>query len=193
MSNVTFTKFRTGSKLTPACIKALETQLGRKLPKDYRAFLLKYNGGSPDKAHFYVRTTGYPTWVDYFHSVDEHLAEPSPQADPETISFKHHAFGDVVPEDCLIIGMVCTYDLLLLRLGGKRRGHVALKVIEPNEYLVGNWGKHKERGVYGIAKSFTEFLEMLKPEDAFRSYYDSLLSNPTAHSKPDRPKTTGPK
>src|SRR5207237_9654702 len=90
----------------PKQLSALEDQLGCELPADYREFLLNHNGGTPDKGYF--EAPHYPgiTWVDHFLPVDEHLATPTEQTDVTSVAFMHHAFGNWIADDCLIVGVV---------------------------------------------------------------------------------------
>jgi hypothetical protein len=41
-----------GPSLTDSDIHALERKVGATLPEDYRAFLLRWNGGVPEPGHF---------------------------------------------------------------------------------------------------------------------------------------------
>jgi hypothetical protein len=167
MGTLTFTN--AGPKLSAAQINALEEQLEGALPVDYREFLLENNGGKPSKAFF--RATGKyadPSWVEFFLFVDEYLAEPNAQADPYSLSFARHEWGRFVADDCLIIGSIVRDNHLLLRIRGKRRGHVDIKIMDETELgPPRGWAKHKERGVYPVAKSFSDFLNLLKPEESF--------------------------
>jgi hypothetical protein len=161
---ITFTQC--GPKLDLTQIHALERQLGVKLPDDYRQFLVDHNGGRPSKRCFCIPGDSDIFWVDFFHSVDVHLAEPSRQTATTTIAFAHSVFGSMVPEDCLIIGTVAGDDLLLLRYRGKRAGEIALKIpleLGPPTIDNPNWSADADRelGVHRVAGSFSEFLEML--------------------------------
>lgn len=166
MAEMTFTNC--GPKLGPNELRALEEQLGCELPTDYREFLLRHNGGDPDKKCFYAsKGDAETTWVDFFHQVDEHLAGPCEEAEPCSIAFERFASAEVTPDDCLIIGKAARDDLLLLRIRGKRRGQIDLKNMEElgPPLADSDWGKDKEEGVHPLAKSFSAFLEMLQLEE----------------------------
>lgn len=163
--DLTFT-FR-GRKLAEKRIRSLEELLDCALPVDYRAFLLKHNGGDPNRRFFFVRQTGRTTILDSFLMVDANLVAPREDASPSSISYMHHAFGRFVPPDCLIIGIVARDNLLLLRIRGKRRGRVDLKVMGdmPLPPDIADWERDPEQCVIPIAKSFSVFLDMLTIED----------------------------
>jgi hypothetical protein len=166
MADIEFTNC--GPKLVAKQLKALETQLGCELPEDYREFLLKHNGGDPDKKCFYAsRGDAETTWVDFFHQVDEHLGGSCEEAEPCSIAFERFAYGEVTPDDCLIIGKAARDDLLLLRIRGKRRGQIDLKNMEElgPPLADSDWGADKEQGVRPVAKSFSAFLKMLQREE----------------------------
>ncbi len=165
MGDIAFTNC--GPKLVAKQLRALEAQLGCELPEDYREFLLKHNGGDPDKKCFVANEgDAETTWVDFFHQVDQHLADPSEEAEPCSIAFERYASGEVTPDDCLIIGKAARDDLVLLRIRGKRRGQIDLKNMEElgPPLADSDWGKDKEQGVHPLAKSFSAFLEMLQSE-----------------------------
>jgi SMI1/KNR4 family protein SUKH-1 len=97
------------------------------------------------------------SWVDFFCSIGEYLAQPHEEADDESIAFAHHEYGDGVPDDCLIIGSSGRDDLLLLRLSGDRRGQIDLKIVD-------DWDPErdgKESDTYPVAESFSALLAML--------------------------------
>lgn len=166
MEQLTFTQC--GTELSVEQLTALEDQLGCKLPRDYRGFLLKHNGGYPSRGSFETKTGGidYLTWVDYFHSVDENLGRACEDAEYNTISFNHFQYGTVVPKNCLIIGTVARDNLLLLRIHGKDRGRVDQKIMGtygmPNS---SEWEAEPESDVYPVANSFSDFLKMLRADE----------------------------
>ena len=72
-----------GPMLSAAEIHAFENRLGIQLPPDYRAFLMLYNGGSPDPAELLI---GGSTDADYYHIERFEplipLVEPAPAEPP---------------------------------------------------------------------------------------------------------------
>jgi len=50
MAKLTFRN--SGPKIAARQIRAIEEQLGSKLPEDYRRFLLRTNGGTPSRVYF---------------------------------------------------------------------------------------------------------------------------------------------
>lgn len=155
-----------GSKLGIRQIKTMEKQLGFELPEDYKNFLLKHNGGEvTGRSNFYYNKSSDPTYVTFFCLVDEHLAEPQEKADAYSISFQRYKFQEenpgVIPDNCLVVGKDYLGCLILLRTQGRRRGQVDYKMIdewpEPEE--------DREQDVYRLAKTFSEFLDMLLDDD----------------------------
>lgn len=149
-------------------LRILEAQLGCELPDDYRDFLLKHNGGQPDRCFFTSPSDGQDDWIDNFFSVDENYIQPNEEADTDTISFATFMDGRFMPEDCLIIGSASQMNRILLRLHGERRGRVDLKVMgnldvsDDEDYP----DKIRELEVYPLAESFAEFLAALRLSDS---------------------------
>lgn len=142
-------------------LMALEEQLGSKLPKDYRTFLLAHNGGIPKRKYF----SGYKPfmmWVDDFISIDANLATPSEESRYDTLAFAMARFGRMIPKDALVVGWVGRDNPLLLFYRGPRRGELYLKDLQelpfPPEDL---WEKKPEMGLHRVATSFSTFLEAL--------------------------------
>jgi len=93
-----------GPHVTDAAIVALETQLGTKLPDDYRVFLLEVNGGQTELSHtrfMLVTRKGRRDWtrLNSLNSLDD----PDDQFNLATRWMSSHhqflpAFPDIPPE-----------------------------------------------------------------------------------------------
>ncbi len=151
-----------GPKLRTSQIKAMEAQLGYRLPKDYCSFLLQHNGGTPKKRSFfkYKPRAEFANYVDRFFFIDRYLAEPSAMAAPGSLSRElYFRRNDNLQSDCLLIAQDETSDPILLGVKGRRRGKVLLQIVVEGADLI-----ELEPGpsVFTLAKSFTEFLASLK-------------------------------
>jgi len=160
-----------GPRITEAAIVRFETQLGTKLPDDYRAFLLDVNGGQTARSHreFLMVTSGGRkdgTFLNSLNSLDDpddqfnlatrwmwsrrqHPPDP-PDLPPEVLPIGYDGFGGTV-------GLV---------IAGPRRGQVwfldgdDLRPEGPNPRV--DW--FDRRDVSKIADSFREFMVGLGPE-----------------------------
>lgn len=152
-----------GRKLSIADVRALERQLGCELPDDYRAFLLRHNGGTPAHNYFPRDRGEGEWWVDFFVAIDDGLATPSEEADYNTLAVALAAHGNIVPEGALIIGYAARDNPLLLFCKGPWRGKVYVKNLQELPFPPrGRWEKEPELGLHPVAPSFTEFLAMLR-------------------------------
>jgi cell wall assembly regulator SMI1 len=150
---------RSAQALTEGELAALEQKLGISLPDDYRAFLLRHNGGVPDPADFRFRLDdqesserfieGHVTW---FYPVTAGQGRLAGECDLETVysNFK----GSALPRRMLPIasaeadpdgGMLC------ISVQGIDRGQIYYR---PDV-------ESSEDTVYRVADSFTAFLTTL--------------------------------
>jgi hypothetical protein len=143
-----------GEKIAERQIKSLEQAVGATLPLQYRRFLRKHNGGTPNIGYFDCNQTGETLWVDDF------LQAFSSKADETTVSVITDRYRQCIPADCLVIGFACRDDLLLLRVRGKKKGRVDLKCMattRPPE----NAPRDREEAVYPLAHDLDRFLAAL--------------------------------
>lgn len=159
----TFGDSRPLPRLNPAAFQLLESWLGTDLPPTYRAFLLNYNGGTPEPGRLVLAG-------DVHREVQYLLSSFSAQGQSEDCDLdllmlaENHLVGAPplmsagigIPEDCIKIGvftMTDDCDTLCLGFRGAHRGQV-LSVVPaflPNEEPI----------VTPVARSFSEFLDML--------------------------------
>jgi len=151
-----------GSKLSTKSIAQIEKQLGCKLPGDYREFLLKHNGGCPNKSFFKQRGAEFLSSVDWLCTIDKSLAEPNHKSEYRTLAAAQARYAPFVPVDMLVIGRVDQDDPLLLAIRGRRKGKVFVKKLGdmdpvPDDELE----KLKNVAIRQLAKSFSTFMESL--------------------------------
>ena len=116
---------------TPEAILAFEAQVGAKLPDDYKAFLLKYNGGYIEPMMKYKRSKimGCKPL-----SRDEHLSETENERiqalfglDPKhslSLQREYEIYGDELPEGFLSIGYDPFGILILISLRTSTKGRI---------------------------------------------------------------------
>lgn len=157
-----------GPKISAAKFRDAEEVLcgfGFVLPDDYRKFMLKHNGGTPECANFawkHPRKKVVGSWVDEFLPIDPRSlgAGGSPDVFYTMIQRRAH-----FPPEFLPVGFAAGDDLLLLGIddSGKSFGEVWLK----------HWDEVEEasdkttppgKAMYKLAGSFGEFLASLSDE-----------------------------
>lgn len=136
-------------------LQAIEEYWGFGLPKDYRKFLLQYNGGIPVEKKYYFKNTKEPGGItEFFGFIKGYNHNLLRQA-----TFT----GDRVPKNMLSIGDAPCGDLILLTVKGKDRNKVYLwdheMEADPAQGEVPDYSN-----LTLIADSFTEFIEGLREE-----------------------------
>ncbi len=152
-----------GDPLSAATISYFDFLLN--FPDDFKRFLRKSNGGTPDRADFTWQHPGrgpQESHVDRFFGIDTRPFGPDRGVDCIGAIVR---FRDCLPQYCIPIAFVDRDDLLLTFVSGARAGQVWLKLGVPP--LVGE--EHdREEGLYFVADSFAAFLNLLtKPEDEY--------------------------
>ncbi|NMO17778.1 SMI1/KNR4 family protein [Pyxidicoccus fallax] len=138
--------------LTPERIQEVEAQLGRKLPDEYKRFLLKQHGGHPEPCEFEFVRQGEKDWavIAYFLNLgDEH----------ETLSEYLISYEDRIPRDTLPIARDPGGNPILLAVSGKNQGKVYFWM---REYEPDDPDEVQEYDHLGfVANSLDEFLGAL--------------------------------
>ena len=137
-------------------LQAIEEYWGFGLPKDYRTFLLKYNGGVPLEKNFYFKNTREESGITEFFGIFKN--------DIDNLLVKATYTGDRIPESMLSIARAAGGDLILLTVKGKDRNKVYLWDHEM-EADTENGETADYSNLTLIADSFTEFVEGLRAED----------------------------
>ncbi len=141
-----------GPPIDVQAISRLEDHLGFELPADYRAFLLRTNGGRP-----------YPE--DTFNDEQGTLAKGSTMSEflsvehediTSTIAQERLAFEDRVPADLLPIGFDMGGSLVCIGIGPENYGQVFFWAME-DEVDKGETPDY--RNVWRLARTFDEFIE----------------------------------
>lgn len=145
---------RSNKPLDDGFLRAIEKFLGFKFPKDYRTFLLCFNGGeTEEKIFFFKNDIEDGSILDrLFGIVDE---------DYENLLLYIKKYKDRIPENCIPIAGDPGGNLVLLSIKMADRGKIYF------------WDHHREApdgetpdysNLTLIADSFQEFLDGLKAE-----------------------------
>lgn len=138
-------------------VAALEKRLKLRFPKEYRAFLLKYNGG---RFSYSLASIVFPepltvVWRDGKVTHDSDGLEsmcgfhPTHPTDELGRAFDINLFDGNDPIQLLVIGRTVTGSLLLMDMLPGAEGEILIKF--PNEYA------------YTIADNINEFFRLIDP------------------------------
>jgi len=141
-----------GRPLTDKDIEWAESQLGFRLPRDYRDFLLSHNGGRPEPELFPIHGLAKnPVGaLQVFFGIDSEI-------ESSDLLWNVEVMAGRLPANCLPIACDNSGDLICLSLYGPDAGSVLF------------WDYYGEQpgpirgyeNVYKIAESFGEFLNAL--------------------------------
>jgi len=138
-------------KTSEEAIREFELHLGYKLPHDYRNYLLQHNGALPNKLDYWM--PGEKNWIE---SVCEMYAL-LPADHPRSIAqFLSEDYG--VPSGWLPIADSGYGDYTVISLLEEDRGVIYYLFHEVHGYDP----TERERGVYKLASSFTEWVNGLE-------------------------------
>jgi len=148
-----------GPPLSQDDIAALERQLKLSLPRDYVAFLLQYNGGSP-----MPDTVPVQDWPEGGPEADVRTIYgigSSPQDDTEDLRWNLACYAGRMPSGLVPIATTSCGDQFCLWLTGKERGAIVLWDHEAEHRPPTTANLHR------IAPTFAAFLELLhdSPDD----------------------------
>lgn len=135
-------------------IERLEHDLGVALPADYRAFLLRTNGGVPYPEDAY-RHERYSSILSKFYSVEHERVS-------FTIAQKRLQLEDRMPTDLLAIANDLGGSQICLGIGDDNRGKVYLWM-RADEVRPGRKPDYSNVGL--IADTFDEFLSLFYNSD----------------------------
>lgn len=132
-------------------LNALETQLGCRLPRDYRDFLETHNGGRPSPRAFrFVTPQGHEeSAVQFFFTTDS-------TGKPYVIWDAVCVYKDRIPEGLLPVACDSFGNLVLLDLGARNAGSVYFWDHEKESMDDVTWDN-----ISPIAPSFADFVEGL--------------------------------
>jgi SMI1 / KNR4 family (SUKH-1)/Ankyrin repeats (3 copies) len=144
-----------GPPLTAAKIRDFEKKSGRSLPAEYRAFLLKQNGGRPDRTVFnYEPRKGHADGSDVvseFFSIGARRAE-------NDLSYALETWDQRIPERMLPIARTVFGNLVCLSCAAKDKGRV---FFWDHEEEADEGEKPREDNLYRAGTSLSEFMKNL--------------------------------
>lgn len=132
-------------------VKALEKEIGGRFPEDYRAFIIRNNGGTPipnvfgfyDKARSMEDESGVDRFlsigINEYFSVERHLT----------------VYSDRIPDDFIPVARDSGGGLVLVKLKG---GGV---YFWDHEFEADDGEQASEYNVYPVSGSFDDFLSSL--------------------------------
>lgn len=129
---------------TEVDVSHFEMSIAARLPDDYRAFLLRHNGGYPEPAGF----RGGDESVEFFFGLWQKYAD---------LNYETLAHRGVIPAEMIPIASDAFGNCVLLEVRGPNRGRIWFWDHE----MSGDPAK----SVSLLANSFTEFVESLDPTD----------------------------
>lgn len=155
-----FSPTQTGPAVTDADVRRLERELDLELPEDYRAFLLKSNGGYAPSSHCMFRLRKGTTVLNSFYSlnaIDETDDLRAAQLYPKYPE-------NNLPKNAIAIGYDSFGSRIVLVLSGERRGEVwFLDTLNPADDAKPRVDWFRRPDVIRLAGSFREFIERLGP------------------------------
>jgi cell wall assembly regulator SMI1 len=132
-------------------VVALETRLGAQLPEDYRAFLLRFNGGKPLPAEFRLASGRSGS--------DLHTLSALHEGELCNLETKIYLLGPRIPPGVLPIGTDSFGNAICLVLAGERRGQIWFwdheRDLDPPDWS----------NMDLIADSFDAFMRGLRPDE----------------------------
>lgn len=139
-----------GPDISEDDITNLESTLSVRLPDDYRAFLLRFNGGRPlpEDAFSFLPNKKNGSILSRFYSVTH-------EKKSNTIASRRYAFRNRIPGDLLPIGNDLGGSKICIGIGENNHGKVYFWAMEDEtpEDVAPDY-----RNVRCIAESFTEHL-----------------------------------
>ena len=148
----------TGPPLTDERVRQLEAFIGYDLPPDFRAFLLKHNGGQPGLVVIDVEgLPGTPASVHVFFGLDR-----APPFEFYNLEWRFRACPGQIRSDLCPFACDDGGNLYCLVLSGRDRGMVYHVDLNPQTGAI--WygrPEPEDRCEYRVAESFSDFLGKL--------------------------------
>jgi hypothetical protein len=150
-----------GPKLTERRLAALEKRLGHRLPDDYRAFLLAFNGLVP-ACEVVVPLPNNATTLDVLYGVKTPDDWMDLEYDLEIMQLRDQGR---FPREVIPIGVDGFGNSFALAIAGEKTGEVYFQNFEafPDRRHDTEW--YRTQQFKRIAGSFAQFLAMLKPDE----------------------------
>lgn len=157
-------------------LQTFEADTGLALPDDYRAFLIKHNGGTPVACRFEIADLREDAQVDYLYGLD--------RPGWGNLEQKLKTWRREMPDGFLVIGHDPGGAYLILGTADEYAGKVYFW-----DHQHRSLKSSREHNTYPLADSFTAFMESLVPVDA-PSRWDAdvseaneLIQTTLSHSK----------
>jgi len=148
-------KIRNGSVCSIETIESVEKVLGYQFATDYREFVQQYNGGYPEEPSFDVKAANSTSGIENFILVEE-IQEAKARIDG-------------LPDNAVPIVRASCGDIVFIN--------------KDNDQIF-YWDHEEEPGIHFLAKTFSEFLDMLYPEpDVGEPIGKITFSNPNFKPK----------
>lgn len=145
--------FQSGEAASEAALQALEAEVGKRLPADYRGFLLQCNGGSlrPTAFDLVIPDSDFKETVhalDYLYELKEIIRRSQLRMEPAQRN---------LPPGRIAIGTTVSELTITLDLSSARFGKVEAWVRDTFNV----WGEGANKTIVPLADSFSDFLGLL--------------------------------
>ena len=159
-----------------SAIAAWEAHGWRRLPEDYRRFILRTNGGSV-RPYTFELSVGDDRIGDHVHALNRfydwaEVIEEMQEQQPTELRNP--------PPARLPIGCSCSELVLMLALDEAGYGEVEAWV---KDYF-NVWGKGGNSTVVRVAPSFSAFLDLLRPDERSETHHPFWARDPRLGVKP---------
>ena len=148
--------------INPAAVAALERTLGFGLPADYREFLLRQNGGRPER-HFYDGPFGTAVLNDLY-GIDLRENPDILDARVGDLLQSHRHFADCMPHGFVVIGDSPGGDQVVLATAASGAHGVYYLDHENVSDDIDAPTLAQCPGIHRVADSFAAFLASLQPD-----------------------------
>jgi hypothetical protein len=138
-----------------------EEQTGIRIPKEYRNFLLKYNGGGVYPRLFKLSLSSITLTSVY----SEQMVGNFYRWDQVVARFNGELYGKGIPRGYLNIGDTPGLIELLIGVESENEGHIFAWVRSSNP-----WGVGSNKEIFLLSLSFTLFLKMLYDDEEKTDY-----------------------
>jgi hypothetical protein len=149
-----------------ARVARAEKELGVKLPRDYRDFMVKHNGATPKDSFFVFqrKRRRAMNWISSLCRIAPSKIDPGNLRGANELRDRCAAEGAPVPAGCIVIGYDASDEFILLFVEGKRKNEVWLRLLEDTNSDPAA-KPDPEEGMYKLAPSFGRFLKNLRSEE----------------------------
>ncbi len=138
-----------GRSISESELNKIASEIGLELPTDYKAFLLKYNGGSPEPDAFSIKEHEEKVGtLQLFFGIDREI-------ESSCLKWNYDEYIDRIPNLHLPIACSDTNDLICLVLSKDQYGSVVFWD------AMDETSKDNLDNIYEVANSFTQLLELL--------------------------------